>query len=147
HLPARLKYILQSARFAETVDINLQCFMQGCGPGETIRSRSNQCPVNRYRLIISDAPRCRHGSQIDSGYKPGAIHEPDNALTRRGVLPKNIRLTIPVEVARPNDAPGCRHRSQIDSRLKRGAIHEPDDTLTSRGVLPKNVRLAVPVKI
>src|SRR5438094_10567226 len=110
--------------------------MQGCGPGETIRSRSNQCPVNRYRLIISDAPRCRHGSQIDSGYKPGAVHEPDKALARRAVLPKNIRLTVPVEITRTSNATRRRHTSQLDRGAKRVPVRDPDAARNRGGGLP-----------
>ena len=86
-------------------------------------------------------------SQTDRGLKRGAIHEPDNALASGVVLPKNVRLAVPVKVARTSDAPRCRYRSQIDRGLKRGAIHEPDNALASGVVLPKNVRLAVPVKV
>ena len=79
--------------------------------------------------------------------KRGAIHEPDHALAGKGVLPKNVRLAVPVEVARTSDAPRCLYRSQTDKGLKRGAIHEPDYALAGNGVLPKNVRLAVPVEV
>src|SRR5207249_4858184 len=72
---------------------------------------------------------------------------PDKALASRGVLPKNVRVAVPVEVARTSDAPLCRFRWQIDTVLKRGAIHDPDNALASRSVLPKNVRVAIPVKI
>src|SRR6266568_1596243 len=102
-------------------------------------------PVNGYRLIICDAPRCRHHSQTDTGLIRGAIHDPDNAVASRGVLPKNVRLTVPVEVARTSDAPRYRHRCQIDTGCRRGAVHDPDNAVASRGVLPKNVRLTVPV--
>src|SRR5215475_1170510 len=98
-------------------------------------------------LIISDAPRCTYRCETDKGLKGGAIHEPDYALASNGVLPKNVRLAVPVEVARTSDAPRCIYRSQIDKGLKRGAIHEPDYALASNGVLPKNVRLAVPVEV
>ena len=63
------------------------------------------------------------------------------------VLPKNVRLAVPVKVARTSDAPGCPYCSQTDSGLKHGAIHQPDHALASKVVLPKNVRLAVPVKV
>jgi hypothetical protein len=46
----------------------------------------------------SDAPPCPYRSQTDRGLKGGAIHEPDNALASRVVLPKDIRLAVPVEV-------------------------------------------------
>ena len=49
-------------------------------------------------LIISDAPRRRHRSQVDPGLIGGAIHEPDNALTSGVVLPKNVRFPVPVEI-------------------------------------------------
>ena len=98
-------------------------------------------------LIISDAPRCTYRCETDKGLQRGAIHEPDHALASRGVLPKNVRLAVPVEVARTSDAPRCRHGSQIDIGLMRGAIHEPDQAMASRVVLPKNVRLAVVVEV
>ena len=37
-------------------------------------------------------------AQTDKGLKRSAIHEPDYALASRVVLPKNVRLAIPVEV-------------------------------------------------
>src|SRR5437667_12323810 len=77
----------------------------------------------------------------------GAIHEPDNALPSRAVLPENVRFSVAVEVTRTNDAPRCRHRSQIDGGLMRRAIHEPNNALPSRAVLPENVRFTVPVKV
>src|SRR5439155_483067 len=52
-----------------------------------------------WRSIISDAPRCRHESQTHTGGTRGTIHEPDNALPSRVVLPKNVRLTVAVEIA------------------------------------------------
>ena len=58
--------------------------------------------------------------------KRGAIHDPDKALASRGVLPNNVRVAVPVKVARTSDAPGCRLRRQIDSVRNRGAIHDPD---------------------
>ena len=97
--------------------------------------------------MISDAPRCIYRCETDKGLKRGAIHEPDYALAGNGVLPKNVRLAVPVEVARTSDAPRCVYRSQTDKGLKRGAIHEPDSALASRVVLPKNVRLAIPVEV
>ena len=97
--------------------------------------------------MISDAPRCIYLCENDKGLKRGAIHEPDSALAGNGVLPKNVRLAVPVEVARTSDAPRCPYRSQIDKELKRDAIHEPDSALASGVVLPKNVRLAVPVEV
>src|SRR5439155_880459 len=100
-----------------------------------------------WRSIISDAPRCPHCSQIDGGLMRGAIHEPDNALPSRAVLPKNVRLTVPVKVARTSHAPRCRHGSQTHNGGTRRAIHEPDNALASRAVLPKNVRFAVPAKV
>src|SRR5207248_2229543 len=103
--------------------------------------------LNRCRLVISDAPHCRHRWQIGLACIGGAIHEPDNPLASRAVLPKNIRLAVPVKIARTSDAPHCRARRQIGLACIGGAIHEPDNPLASRAVLPKNVRLAVPVKI
>src|SRR5215475_13978844 len=98
-------------------------------------------------LIISDAPRCTYRCETDKGLQRGAIHEPDHALASNGVLPKNVRLAVPVEVARTSDAPRWIYRCETDKGLQRGAIHEPDHALASRVVLPKNVRLAVPVKV
>src|SRR5206468_7460724 len=77
----------------------------------------------------------------------GAIHEPDNALAIKAVLPKNVRLAVPVKVARTRDAPRCRHESQTHSGGTRGAVHEPDNALASRTVLPKNLCLTVAVEI
>src|SRR5438552_16228874 len=104
-------------------------------------------PVNVSCLITSDAPRCGHRSQTDIGCMRRAIHQPDNALPSRAVLPENVRFTVPVKVARTSDAPRCGHRSQIDGGLMRRAIHEPDNALPGRSVLPKNLLFAVPVKI
>src|SRR5437764_7931749 len=98
-------------------------------------------------MRISNAPGCVYCSQTDSGLKRGAIHERDKALASGVVLPKNVRLAVPVKVARTSNAPGCPYCSQIDSGLKRGAIHERDKALASGVVLPKNVRLAVPVEV
>src|SRR5438876_10649716 len=65
-----------------------------------------------WRSIISDAPRCRHESQTHTGGTRGGIHEPDNALAIKAVLPKNVRLAVPVKVARTRHAPRCHHESQ-----------------------------------
>src|SRR5438876_7644397 len=100
-----------------------------------------------WRSIISDAPRCPHESQTHSGGTRGAVHEPNNALPSRVVLPENVRFTVPVKVAGTSDVPRCRHGSQIDSGCTRGAVHEPDKALPSRAVLPKNVRFTVAVEI
>src|SRR5438477_6461573 len=104
-------------------------------------------PVNRCRLIISDAPRCPHRWQTDAACIRGATHDPDTALASSAVLPKNVRLAVPVKVARTSDAPRCRNRWQTDAACIRGATHDPDAALASSAVLPKNVRLAVPVKV
>src|SRR5437667_12093699 len=84
-----------------------------------------------WRSIISDAPRCPHCSQIDGGLMRGAIHEPDNALPSRAILPKNVRLTVPVKVAGTSDAPRCRHESQTHTGRTRRAVHEPNNALAS----------------
>src|SRR5207247_1106514 len=97
--------------------------------------------------IISDAPRCRHESQTHIGGTRCALHEPYPAMPSRAVSPKDVRLAVPVKVARTSDAPRCRHESQTHTGGTRGAIHEPDNALPSRVVLPKDVRLAVPVEI
>src|SRR5437667_456293 len=100
-----------------------------------------------WRSIISDAPRCRHESQTHTGGTRGAVHEPDNALPSRVVLPENVRFTVPVKIDGTSDAPRCRHESQTHSGCMRGAVHDPDHALPSRAILPKNVRLAIPVQI
>src|SRR5438876_6010244 len=56
-----------------------------------------------WRSIISDAPRCPHESQTHSGGTRGAVHEPDNALPSRAVLPKNVCFTVGVEIALHGD--------------------------------------------
>src|SRR5437667_12428235 len=77
----------------------------------------------------------------------GAIHDPDQALPSRTVLPKNVRFAVAVKVARTRDAPRCRHRSYTNSGCMRGAVHDPDNALASRTVLPKNVCPTVAVEI
>src|SRR5215831_5649528 len=74
-------------------------------------------------LIISNAPRGGYCSQTHTGLKRGAIHDPDNALASSAVLPKNVRFTVPVEIARTRDAPRCGHDSQVDGGRMRCAIH------------------------
>src|SRR5947207_8584892 len=96
---------------------------------------------------MSYAPGWIYRSQTDNGLKRGAIHERDNAQASGVVLPKNVRLAVPVKVARTSNAPGWIYRSQTDNGLKRGAIHERDNAQASGVVLPKNVRLAVPVEV
>src|SRR5438876_10776062 len=78
-----------------------------------------------WRSIISDAPRCRHESQTHSGGTRGAVHEPDNALASRAVLPKNVWLTVRVEIALTGHAPGCGDDSDTQVGSTRGAIHKP----------------------
>src|SRR5206468_1795276 len=100
-----------------------------------------------WRSIISDAPRCRHESQTHTGGTRGAIHEPDNALASRAVLPKNVRLTVAVEIALHSHRPDCEHASETSKGRSVGTVHDPDKALASRTDLPKNVRFAVPVKV
>src|SRR5438552_12036490 len=77
----------------------------------------------------------------------GTIHDPDQALPSRAILPKYVRLAVPVKVARTCDAPRCRHESQTHTGGTRGAVHEPDNALASRTVLPEDVCLTVGVEI
>ena len=85
-------------------------------------------------------------SETDKGLKRGAIHEPDYALAGNGVLPKNVRLAIPVEVARTSDAPRCIYRCETDKGLKRGAIHEPDYALAGKVFCQRMSALPSPLK-
>src|SRR5207248_2191093 len=101
--------------------------------------------LNPCRLVISDAPHCRHRWQIGLACIGGAIHEPDNPLASRAALPKNIRLAVPVKIARTSDAPHCLYRRQIGLACIGGAIHEPDNPLAYPALLPSNSLLTVTV--
>ena len=73
-------------------------FLAGRNLGWFDSKPTEPMPVSPCRLIISDAPHCRNRWQIGLACIGGAIHEPDNPLASRAVLPKNIRLAVPVKI-------------------------------------------------
>src|SRR5882672_6251384 len=92
----------------------------------------------RYRGEVGGAARNR-----------GAVHEPDRVRAGCVVVPQDVGLAVPIEVADSRDAPvEIRCRSEVGSATRnRGAVHEPDRVRAGYVVVPQDVGLAISVKV
>src|SRR6516164_8769276 len=75
-----------------------------------------------------------------------AVHKPDLRLIGGFIVPKNVGVSVSIEVADPNDAP---RRSDIDGVtvlpdhgcpvVDAVAVHKPDLRFLAVAVVPKNI--------
>ena len=78
-----------------------------------------------------------------------AAHEPNVAVPRERVGPKDVRLAVVVEVsnARYLVVRGQRRSQDGGAALQAGAVHVPDDQGARTRVLPQDVGLAIGVEV
>src|SRR5437660_1152325 len=97
------------------------------------------------RRSVPDLPLGRHGRQVRPAGEGCAIHEPDLSLAGYSVLPDEVGLPVPVEIADASDLPVDRDDPQMCPAVVGCTIQVPDDPVAGDGVLPDKVGLAVGV--
>ena len=87
-----------------------------------------------------------------------SVHEPNLSFVGGGVVPEDIGLAVPIEVARPDDAEGRSDEGgfAVLSQHRRPAghaviavrtVHEPDLSFVGRAVVPQEIRDRIFIEI
>ena len=69
-------------------------------------------------------------------------------MTRGGMAPHQVSLTITIDIAHPDDLPGAIDGEPYEpSTEQRGPIEEPQGSLARGGIVPHQVGPPVPVHV